>query len=605
MPPHTHRSTTGAATTAVLRERILNAALLIAVIVGAVAFIRTLLDSIAVQAWVTAAVSSVLYSTFVLLWLGRRWPYRVRALSFLVVLFTMGVTALAAVGYLAGPSLVLVAYLVLASVLFGRRGALLGVASSLGAFVVVGVLLSTGVIHLETTALYDPTSFIHWSRVTIIFALFCGLAIVSVDYLTAQLEESLGDQVELVEHLRGALQLRDQAEAERRRAESHLLHTQKMEAIGRLAGGLAHDFNNTLTIIMSNAELLQDKDVPPDRYRQVASVIEETAYGASELTHQLLTFARKAPIYPKHLSANEATLSTANLLKHLLPEQIELEVEPLDRDAVVRVDRVALQQALLNLALNARDAMPSGGKLQLKLRVAEQEQDFEQPSLLIELTDTGLGMDAHTVAHAFEPFFTTKDPGQGTGLGLSTVDSFARASGGIARLESVVGVGTTVTIRIPLAEEGAQPEVPERVDKATPTTGTGTVLLVEDEPRIRVVMAEALRGSGYRVIEAGDGEAAVQLADTHANDIDLLCTDAMMPGLDGAALIAYVRANSPDTKFLLCSGYLAPDDLVPDIDAGRLSFLAKPFGTQALLGAVQQLLGTPEPNGEVASDPAG
>lgn len=435
-----------------LRERMLNVSILVGVLIGSVGFIRTLIDAIEIESWAIVGVTVALYGGLVTLLLTkRRLTYRPRALGFLGLLFIAGVFALLAVGYLAAPVLILVSQNVLASVFFGRRATWIAFGMNVVTLLAVGALLSTGLMIVETTSFYDPTDFVDWIRVAALFALFCGIAVVSVDVLTSHLDESLQDQAELVENLKGAIQLRDDADRQRREVESRLRHNQKIEALGRLAGGAAHDFNNTLTVVSSKAELLRTKTLTPEEVTKIAADIELTAHDAAQTIHQLLTFARRTPLEPKYVLANDVASSTALMLEHALPPGIKLGVTPLSGDALVHVDPSEFQKALLNLAINARDSMPDGGALDVHLR---RDENDSKPFVAFEVRDNGTGMESDVAARAFEPFFTTKGAGKGTGLGLAAVDAFAQSSGGFARMKTRLHEGTTVAIYLPVVDRG-------------------------------------------------------------------------------------------------------------------------------------------------------
>ncbi len=432
-----------------LRQRMLNVSLLVAVVVGGFGFVLTVIDAIDLKAWNVVGVSVFLYAGCVVLLLARQMPYSLRALGCLGLLYFAGVFGLLATGYLAAPILILVAENVLAAVLFGRRATWIALGANLVGLLTAGALLSSGILSVETTTFYNPTDMANWVRVTALFALFCGIAVVSVNVLTTHLDENLQDQAELVENLKGAIQLRDDSDRQRREVESRLRHNQKIEALGHLAGGVAHDFNNTLTVIATRAELLRTKTLTPTEVAQAASQIQDAAHGASEMIHQLLTFARKTPLQPEYVSANEIASSTALMLGHALPAEIRLEVSPLPGSAVVHVDPTEFQKALLNLAINARDSMPDGGTLEVRLRQEERES---KSFVAFEVRDTGTGMESDVAARAFEPFFTTKEAGQGTGLGLAAVDAFAQSSGGFAQMQTRLNQGTTVGIYLPAVQ---------------------------------------------------------------------------------------------------------------------------------------------------------
>jgi signal transduction histidine kinase len=356
--------------------------------------------------------------------------------------------------------------------------------------------------------------------------------------------------------------VRRRAEEERRRLEEQLRQSQKMEAVGRLAGGIAHDFNNLLMVIMGHGELLRRSLDPNDpRLRKLQHVM-----GASEraarLVRQLLAFSRKQVMEPQVVDLNALVSDTARMLRPLLGEDVKVVTRLDPALGRVRVDPAQFEQVLMNLAVNARDAMPSGGTITLETADASvpafgETEPARQAALSVR--DTGHGMDEKTRAHAFEPFFTTKAGSGGTGLGLSTVYGIVQQSGGQIALESAPGRGSCFRILLPSAD-GPGEALAAGAHAAAPAGGGETVLVVEDEPAIRALACEMLESHGYLTLGAGSGEEALGLAVRHAGPIDLLLADVVMPGLAGPALAERFAVVRPQARVLLMSGY-AGDDL--------------------------------------------
>jgi PAS domain S-box-containing protein len=383
---------------------------------------------------------------------------------------------------------------------------------------------------------------------------------------------------------------------ERRRLEEQLEHSRKLEAVGMLAGGIAHDFNNLLTAMLGYTELLLGRIAPGAPHRREVEEVHRASERAAALTRQLLAFSRKQMLRPRVIDLNALVLNLDGMLHRLLGEEIEVRTCLDPALGRVRADPSQLEQVIVNLAVNARDAMPDGGKLLLSTERAPGEGGSPgaegEPATchaLLRVEDTGAGMDAATRAQIFDPFFTTKDVGRGTGLGLSTVYGIVKQSGGSIQVESEPGKGTRFTIQLPCVD-GATAAEPEPVDAAVGTTGTETILLVEDEPSVRVLARESLRECGYTVLEAADGEEALRVAAGCPGPIHLLLTDVVMPRMRGRALADRLREARPGTGVLFISGY--PDDARGrrgDVDPGS-PFLEKPFTPDTLLRRVRQTL---------------
>jgi len=388
---------------------------------------------------------------------------------------------------------------------------------------------------------------------------------------------------------------------ERLRLEQQLRQAQKMEAVGRLAGGVAHDFNNILTAIMGSAELLLE-DLPEGHpRREDATEISRAARRAADLTRQLLAFSRQQVLAPKVLDLGNIVMSVEPMLRRLIGENIELRTVLAPDLGAVRADPGQLEQVILNLAVNARDAMPQGGKLTIETANVDLDRSYARehvsvrtgPYVMLAVTDTGIGMDETTRTHLFEPFYTTKEFGRGTGLGLATVYGIVKQSEGYIWVYSEPNHGATFKIYLPRVD--APPEAAGAPDPATGAghRGTETVLLVEDETLVRSLVQRVLGHQGYTVLEAAAGEEALAVAAAHGGEIHLLVTDVVMPGVGGRELARRLSVVRPRTRVLYLSGY--SDDAVVRhgmLDPGTF-FLQKPFTPAVLLRKVREVLDTP------------
>jgi two-component system, cell cycle sensor histidine kinase and response regulator CckA len=377
-----------------------------------------------------------------------------------------------------------------------------------------------------------------------------------------------------------------------------LRQSQKMEAVGRLAGGVAHDFNNMLQIINGYSELVIDELPPQDPLRSHVHEIKNIVERAAGLTRQLLAFSRQQVLAPQVLDLNIAIANLSKMLRRLIGEDVELfvtEGRPLSR---VKADPGQIDQVIMNLAVNARDAMPQGGKLTIETSNVEIDATYALAHfpmtpgryVMIAVNDTGCGMDAETQARIFEPFFTTKDKGKGTGLGLATVYGIIKQSGGFIWVESEVGKGTTFKVFLPPA--GEAPAIHERKADSAKIHGTETVLLVEDEEYVRSLVRRSLESKGYAVLEARNGQEALHVAKQHEGPIHLLITDVVMPGMSGRELSENLAPLRPDMKTLFMSGYTDDSILHHGILQSGGTLLQKPFTAEALASKVRQVLET-------------
>ena len=398
---------------------------------------------------------------------------------------------------------------------------------------------------------------------------------------------------------------RNLLEQARRAAEDQLRQSQKMEAVGQLTGGIAHDFNNILAVIIANIEALEEEDdlgpAPKGRLEGIGLAVDR----AAELTRQLLSISRKQPLRAQVTDVNELVAGTSTLLQRSLGAQIEIDTVLDGALWPVNVDRPQLETALVNLCVNARDAMPMGGKLRIETRneildashVARYPETQTGEYAVLSVTDTGTGMPPAVLAKVFDPFFTTKEAGKGTGLGLSMVYGFIKQSNGHVEVESEVGRGTTFRLYVPRTGKAAEATI-AREKPALPRGGE-RILVVEDEAGVRTITVEQLKSLGYDVVDAVDGEKGLAAFEAASPAYDLLLTDVMMPRMDGKALADAVAQRWPKTRIVFMSGY-AESAIVHqgNIDTGVL-LLSKPFRKNELAQLVRQALDAPPPSGPI------
>jgi len=384
---------------------------------------------------------------------------------------------------------------------------------------------------------------------------------------------------------------------ERRQLETMVQQSQKLEAIGRLSGGLAHDFNNLFCVISGHTELLTERTEAADPAVRNLTQIKKAVDSASSLTRQLLAFSRKQVFHPRILDLNGVVVETKKMLGRLVGENIEFFTSLLPTLGNVRVDPVQIEQVLVNLVLNARDAMPQGGKLTIETGNLELEEGAKSKRAIVpagnyvvlSVTDNGCGMDEEAQSRIFEPFYTTKELGKGTGLGLATVYGIVKQSGGFIWVYSELGQGTTIRVYLPRVENSPAP-----LSFANPRTevrqGTETVLLVENTEPLRNLAKELLKSSGYAVLDAENGKEALRIASAFSGAIHLLLTDVIMPGMGGKQLAEQLTSLRPATRVLYMSGYSNDGIVLSGILKSGALLLEKPFTREILLRKVRQVL---------------
>lgn len=379
--------------------------------------------------------------------------------------------------------------------------------------------------------------------------------------------------------------------------EAQLRQSQKMEAIGLLAGGIAHDFNNLLTVIIGCSDVLDGQPSVDASSKELVREIRKAGERAANLTHQLLAFSRKQILQPENLLLNRLVAETEKMLRRLIGENIRLGVHLDANLGYITADPVLLEQIILNLAVNARDAMPEGGDLRISTANCQVDEAAarDQPGLapgafvVLEISDTGCGMDEATKARIFEPFFTTKEQGKGTGLGLATVYGSVKQSGGYIEVRSDAGQGSTFRIYLPRARGGGKAE-PSSVHKELNARGAETVLLAEDEDAVRAFTALVLRSNGYQVLEARNGPDALRISQEYTGPIALLVTDVIMPQMSGRKLAELLTPARPDLRVIYLSGYTDDDLFQQGVSKTETAFVQKPFSAKTLTQMVREVL---------------
>jgi len=395
-----------------------------------------------------------------------------------------------------------------------------------------------------------------------------------------------------------AIQRLRRQEHERRQLEAQILQSHKMEAVGRLAGGIAHDFNNLLTVITGYSQMMLDRLGPNDPARADIENIASAGERAKALTTKLLAFSRGRPVRGQVVDLNEAVEAICHMLRRVLSEDIALRFYPATEPCPARIDWGQIEQVLLNVAVNAKDAMPDGGELVFTLGHDEVDQEGvfgagtmrPGPYVVLSVRDNGSGMGEETLRHAFEPFFTTKTVRAGTGLGLSTAYGILRNHGGELVVASTRGIGTTVTIYLPLGDVSALQARTEPMPEASTVDGSEAILVVEDEEAVRDIVREILTHRGYRVWTAHDAEAAERLFEAEGDRVNLLLTDVVMPGKSGPELYRELSQRQPDLKVLFMTGYSPADLLNGEVSATDHPFITKPFEIGALCRRVRGIL---------------
>jgi signal transduction histidine kinase/ActR/RegA family two-component response regulator len=537
----------------------------------------------------------------ILRWLGSRMTFQMSALVLLSVLLITVAMVAVRFGLTVGNLAVSVLLILLATLFFGRRGALVALAAVVLVIAASGVLVVQGYAPPISHVLRDPLDPAVWVRETFIMV-FLGVVMAATElYVVERLAHEVHVHKNLAAREREQRLALERSERERVREREQreqalraLEQSRRIEALARMAGGVAHDFNNALTVIVGGTEMAKLRRDFPEEVEECLDEVLRAAGGAADLSRRLLMLGRQHIAKPTPTAIASLVDRLQTPMRRILADDIHLVVNPTAEDAIAMVDEPQLERALLNLVINAGDAMPRGGTVTIGWHV---EDLISAPNLAdgryisVSIADTGQGMDRETLDRIFDPFFTTKSDKGGTGLGLATVYAFTKESHGAVDVTSEPGTGTTITIWLPEAR-GVHPPAPTPLaaQPAVATVSAGArVLVVEDRADVRASMSRILSHHGFEVIETSDGDGALRrLAEDQA--FALMCIDGVMPGLETATVIERAREVAPSMPVLVCSGHVKEELLRRGIATGRYAFLSKPYSSQQLLASVTQVL---------------
>lgn len=493
--------------------------------------------------------------------------------------FALSLGGYAWAGFLSGPAVALTTTVMLTGLLMGRTPMLVVLGLLFVGVSAIAYFMTTGQLSPPAAENLDPTRGVVWARTMsvsfLVLALFASILISIVDHVDASIARAEAETIR-----------RERAERLRAEAEKKSLAMRHLETLGRLASGVAHDFNNNLTAIIGLSELLENELPEGSSGKEMAKEILGAAVRSADLTRQLLAYSRKARVQPSETSIDELARTSANLVQRSLHPNVELVLELQSGDAQVSADPALLQSAVMNLLINAKDAMPEGGRLTLRTTLERDPGESGGQHVLLEVQDTGIGMDSEVLSRAFEPFFTTKAPGEGTGLGLSAVVGTVESHGGSVEVDSKPGQGTVFRVRLPALGSIHHPASEPVSDLPR---GTGDVLIVDDEPRVRHAASALLGSLGYRITLAEDGDHALQILEDTKAGFGLVLLDSKMPGKSSAETFKRLRERAPDLPVLFWSGR-ASDAAIEDLLAeSRTSFIQKPYRALDLAERVREL----------------
>lgn len=542
------------------------------------------------SSWVAVAASFAVMIALCVSAGARRLRDRQRVTLAVTAVYVASVTCLLTMGLCAESMLGLFGFVSITALLVDLRWAKRAFALVLLTIVCAALAYVTGLVTLTEPDPLAPGNPWNWVRSTFFASAVIAAVAGGTSFLFEELVRALKDRTDLIEKLRKEALERERTHAQLVETQERLLHAHKLEVVGRLAGGIAHDFNNTLTVILSYGELIKARLGRENPTGELADQIIQAAEQGGDLTKQLLTFTRRQVVKPRTVDVQQVLRNTERALMRLVPRSIQIRRVEFPDELYVTVDPTQLQQAILNLALNARDAMPEGGELTLTASATDLRTPGELPLIpghyvIIRVRDTGTGMGADTLGRLFEPFFTTKEPGLGTGLGLANVRETTEGAGGHVGVKSELGRGSEFTLYFPRADSrisGVETMQPPGASRQQ------TVLVVDDEPQIREVIRTMLVDNGYVVHTADSARKALDIL--RAEPIDLVCTDLVMPEMSGSKLIDELKRTKPRLPVVVCSAYGTDDDVSRRVTRGEVLFLAKPFTRKELLDVVARAL---------------
>ena len=590
------------------QDHLLLSILLISSILGFFVYIPSILLCIKEGLWFTGVVDTLIYFFVIMLFSLRSIPFRGRAVSFIAISYILGLVLLLTVGPFGGGPVWLFAFPIITVLLLGTRASITALAMNVSTIIVTGILLSSGYMKWEYTAVNATEKWlvtsINFIFLNIVVTILAATILKELQALLEQRKDLIGllqqqhnDLLKANEKLQSEIIEHRKTEKSKKNVEIQLYQAHKMESIGRLAGGVAHDYNNILSVILGYTELALEKVDPNDSLHGDLEEIYTAAKRSTDITHQLLAFARKQTIVPKVLDLNKALEGMLKMLRQLIGEDIDLAWHPRANLWPVRMDPSQIDQILANLCVNARDAIADVGKVTIETGKVKFDPAYCDDHagfvpgefVLLAVSDNGSGMDKETLDNLFEPFFTTKGMGAGTGLGLSTVYGIVKQNDGFINVYSEPGKGTTFRIYLP-RHAGEAEEIAGESTAEFPEGRGETVLLVEDDGSILKLGERILKSLGYTVLSANSTAEATRLAEEHAGEIELLITDVVMPEMNGRELSEQLHLLYPKLKTVFMSGYTANVIAHRGVLEEGVFFMPKPFSKKDMAGKVREAL---------------
>lgn len=579
-----------------LGARVVSRALAVGAIAAPLAAAIILAQAIRIETITPTTIVLCAYTiTFPLLWIaGRNRYYRLSGSLLMFLLVTMTFLVQIRSGPYTSQAPLQLMTLVLSGLIYGIRGVYITLAINLCLFALAAVLLLNGLVPNTSALFFDPNSTTVWLRSAAIMVFFGGGSAWGVVYTIEKLQKETVKLRELLAREHAQLEHLARAEKEKQEALQAVTAAQRVEVLGRLASGVAHDFNNSLTVILTSTEMAQrDPDLSPAVMKLLAS-IKRASLQAADMTKSLLALGRKDPSRLTSISPAAVLTGMHEAITRLLPEDIKFSIVE-TTSAPVMVDRVQLERAILNLVINAKDAVGANGEITIGCRqvklMSEPNGLAEGSYIQFSVKDNGHGMTAAVLEHIFEPFYTMKAEGHGTGMGMALLHSFALESKGKVEIDSAPGVGTKIFLYLPVATADSQHiKQQPTVSYVSSADMNYTILVVEDNPDVLKTTSDTLSQAGFKVLRATDGDAALSIINDADWSIDLLCIYGIIPGASSAEVIQYVQKQYPAIKIVVCSGYIEEELILRGIRTGDLAYVRKPYLIDELLDSINEQL---------------
>lgn len=584
-----------------LGSRVVRTALALGAIAAPLAGLMVIAQALLAGNLASTTLLMCIYTmAFPLLWtFGRHRNYKLIGSIFIGLLLLMTFMVQIRSGPYTSQAPLQLLTLILSGLIFGKRGVYVTLVINLCLFAAAGTLLLNDIVPSGVALYFDPNSAAVWMRSAAIMTLFGGGSAWAVVYTIEKLQEETAKLRETLAREHDQLQNLARAEKDKQEAMQAVAEAQRIEVLGRLASGVAHDFNNSLTVIMTSTEMAQrDPDLSP-RVTKLLASIKKASLQAADMTKSLLALGRKDPARLSMISADTVLNSMYEAITRLLPEDIVFTITE-TTPAKIMVDRVQLERAILNMVINAKDAVGTNGEIAIGCRQVKLMRELsgvtEGSYVQFSVKDNGHGISAEVLEHIFEPFYTTKSDGEGSGLGMALLHSFALESKGKVEIDSTVGIGTKIFLYLPEAT-GEMPTLAAQSPAPfiTKVETEYTILVVEDNLDVLKSTSDTLTLAGFKVVEATNGDAALKIIKSSSTPFDLMCIDGVIPGASSAQVIQHLQKNFPKIKIVVCSGYIEEDLILRGIRMGDLAYVRKPYLIEELLDCINVQLSISKP----------